>query len=751
MAKKRLTDVPSAKSVKQLLAQRKFELAAEEARKLAGFAPGAATAELLRECLFALADSSAERKQYADFNRVSKELEPLCLAAGSVSIRALGRLYLRGLQPGEVKSLIGKLTDAELAGGLRGDLADYFVRTRYTAAIPEEWQPAYAALQTALQHYDAKRDDDAREALNAIGLGSPFLEWKVWLRGLLAWGAEDAGRALENWARLNPQRLPYRLAAPLRSQADAAWLADQPALKEQIRAQYQRLATGGLAGQLRSLRPELAGRTGLAKALKLAEGLLPRLKETHPALVPKLIHVFYHTLLKRGEPGDLDRFVKVFGRVPDDPSFFKLSAQIFEGIDDLGQALQMWASYVDWCEGAAKWPPLLKKQAVAIIYRTMAGIARDFDKFEFDVADNFFAPLRKAKPKKPAAPVPKPSEFLRKALEAVPDWEPAASDLMAAYDDEKSTPAAAAFAEKFLAANPDAMGVRLAYVDVLMARGDYAGSLEQLAPLRKANPFDAEIRGKVVDCVLYCIYLLAIDDHCNAAASLLKEESELLASESPAVTLHLRYSLFGKLKRAAEAEAEIRKIVPTSLVHSFLLNANAQIFKAKPAVKSAAGKAYKAALAADPAPDEVISLFYAYRFFRGGRIEFTGQKAMLKGIVDAMLAAGANPALTEPLAVELIARLGPLMTAPKMEKLAAALGKRFPKHPLFPLCIVELWAETHDSSRAPYKIVNLLRKAKELVRNTSDPAHKVLEARIDDLSEQLDPYATLRNMFDGFF
>ena len=123
---------------------------------------------------------------------------------------------------------------------------------------------------------------------------------------------------------------------------------------------------------------------------------------------------------------------------------------------------------------------------------------------------------------------------------------------------------------------------------------------------------------------------------------------------------------------------------------------------------------------------------------------------MLKGIVDAMLAAGANPALTEPLAVELIARLGPLTTVPKMEKLAAGLGRRFPKHPLFPLCIVELWAETHDTSRAPYKIVNLLRKAKELVRNTSDPAHKVLEARIDDLSEQLDPYATLRNMFDGF-
>ena len=53
--------------------------------------------------------------------------------------------------------------------------------------------------------------------------------------------------------------------------------------------------------------------------------------------------------------------------------------------------------------------------------------------------------------------------------------------------------------------------------------------------------------------------------------------------------------------------------------------------------------------------------------------------------------------------------------------------------------------------RAPYKIVNLLRKARELAKKATDPKYKVYEERIDELNEQLDPFSTLRNMFDSFF
>ncbi len=751
MAKKRLTDMPSAKAVKQFLAQRKFDLAAAEARKLAGFAPGPTTAELLRESLFGWAEACAERKQYADFNRAVQELEPLCVAAGPEVIRALGRLLLRGLQPGEVLRLIGTAPDSDVAAGLRGDLADYFVRTRLTVSIPPDWQAGYAALQTALQDYDAKRDDAARESLNAIGLGSPFLEWKLWLRGLLAWGADDIGRALENWSRLNPARLPHRLAAPLRAAADPVWLADQPPLREQLLKQFQRLGTGGLAGQLRQLRPELAGRNGVAKAIKLAEGLLSALKASHPKLVPHLMNVFYASMLKRGEPGDLDKFIRVFGRMPDDPNFHKLSAQIYDGVGEVEQSMVRWTDYLHWLKDTAKWPQQLKKQAIASIFRTMARLAGDLDELDPDDELDYFGPPGKAKSKKPAAPPPKPSEFLQMALDAAPFWDEAAVDLMKAYDDEEDFLAAGNFAESYLAAVPGSAGVRTAYVEVLMLRGDYAGALVQLAPLRKTSPFDADIRGKAVDCVFYCIYHLALGSDPKTADFLLNEEWELLSTESTVMTRHLKYALDKKLKRPADAGLELRKIDAANVVDAFLLLANAQIFKAKPAEKSAAAKAYKAALAVGLGSSEAIVLFDCYRFFYGGDIGFTGQKALQKGIVDAMLATQDDPALTEGQAVELITTLGPLTTTPKFEKFAAAVAKRFPKHPLFPLCIVELWAAKHPDSRPPYKIINLLRKARELAKNSSDPNHKLFDARIEELNERLDPFSSLRNMFDGFF
>jgi len=758
MAKKRLSDVPSAKSVKQFLALRKFDQAAAEARMLVGFAPGAATSELLRECLFALAEFCVERKQYADFNRVAQELEPLCLAAGAEAIRSFAQLLLRGLQPGEVNRLIGAMADAEIANSLRNDLADYFVRARHSTGLPEDWKPAHAALQTALQLYDAKKDDASRDALNAIGLGSPFLEWKVWLRGLLAWGAEDTVRALENWSRLNPTRLPYRLAAPMRAAADPTWLAEQPPLREQLRRQYLRLSSQGLAGQLQQLRPELGGRKGLAKALKLAEALLPAFKTNHPKLVPHLMNVYYCAMLKRAEPDDLDKFTRAFGRMPDDPSFYKLSAQIFDGVGEVEQSMKMWGAYIDWLRGSAKWPPSLKQQAIASLYRTLARLAGDLDELdELDPEDDefFFVPRKqsaKAKAAKaPKAPPPKPSSFLQLALDAAPFWEQAADDLMKAYDEEGDAVAAVAFAERYLQAVPGAAGVRLAYVEVLMLRGDYAAALVELAPLRKSSAFDADVRVKVVDCVFYCIYHFARGSDWKSAEVLLNEENEMLTTESTVVTRHLKYALYKKLKRVADADVELQTLDGANVVHAFLFLANAQIFKAKPAEKSAAGQAYKAALATEMIAAEAIALFHCYKFYQGGGIEFTGLKAMHKGIVDAMLATPADATLTEDQAVELFTELGPLTTMPKFEKFSAALAKRFPKHPLFALGIVELWAAKHPSGRAPYKIINLLRKARELVRNSTDPKYKILEDRIDELHEQLDPFSSLRNMFDSFF
>src|SRR5581483_9018017 len=97
--------------------------------------------------------------------------------------------------------------------------------------------------------------------LQGIGLRSPFLEWKLLLRGLQAYYQGDDTRATENWQRLDAQRLPARLAAPFRFHIDPTFRAAQsPGTQETLQKEVDRLQSSSLLQQLRQLRTTVARR-----------------------------------------------------------------------------------------------------------------------------------------------------------------------------------------------------------------------------------------------------------------------------------------------------------------------------------------------------------------------------------------------------------------------------------------------------------------------------------------------------------
>src|SRR5262249_4257727 len=84
-------------------------------------------------------------------------------------------------------SLASRLPEQARAGFM-GPLADGAIQQGKAGrdALPRPLQTEYDQIVAAFAHADAGRDDAAKEALQAIGLRSPFLEWKLMLRGLLA-------------------------------------------------------------------------------------------------------------------------------------------------------------------------------------------------------------------------------------------------------------------------------------------------------------------------------------------------------------------------------------------------------------------------------------------------------------------------------------------------------------------------------------------------------------------------------------
>src|SRR5690606_23514627 len=129
--------------------------------------------------------------------------------------------------------------------------------------------------RAAFAHYEAGRDDAMLQALQGVGLRSPFLDWKLLLRGLSAYSRREDVRAVENWQRLDPHRLPARLAAPLRLAIDPGFREAQPA--EALRALQARLdrlrPAGDLLAGLLAIDRELHRERGLAEAFRAAERL----------------------------------------------------------------------------------------------------------------------------------------------------------------------------------------------------------------------------------------------------------------------------------------------------------------------------------------------------------------------------------------------------------------------------------------------------------------------------------------------
>ena len=74
-----------------------------------------------------------------------------------------------------------------------------------TLNVPVRAPVTVGAKVTLIAQLEAGKDEEAKTTLQGIGLQSPFLEWKVFLRGLLAYYQNDDARVLENWQRLDAE------------------------------------------------------------------------------------------------------------------------------------------------------------------------------------------------------------------------------------------------------------------------------------------------------------------------------------------------------------------------------------------------------------------------------------------------------------------------------------------------------------------------------------------------------------------
>ncbi len=121
-------------------------------------------------------------------------------------------------------------------------------------------RPAAEAVVKAIEHVAAGEDAAAIGQLSSIPRSSPYAQWRWFVRGLIAHYGGDTQAAEANWAKLDSQRRPARIAAALRLVAHDNH--EQPPATDSVRVAARRLA------DLQRLRPALAAARQLVVSAK---------------------------------------------------------------------------------------------------------------------------------------------------------------------------------------------------------------------------------------------------------------------------------------------------------------------------------------------------------------------------------------------------------------------------------------------------------------------------------------------------
>ena len=460
--------------------------ALELTKQLHKYEPTPANLDLLKEMYLGRARQLRTQGQTRDAVNVLDVASHL----DGMSPAWLERLGEEMAQCGEIArtlALLEQLPEPAPANRILTRIADAAVQQEAAgrAALPTALQADFDRVVLAFQQVESGQDEAARATLQGISLRSPFLEWKLLLRGLQAYWQNDDERAVENWQRLTPERLPARLAAPFRFRLDAAFRAAQsPATQAALQKQIDRLQGSALLPQLRSLQSTLAHKGKMPAALRQVEALLPALRQEAPHVVPRLAACFYWHILETG-PDDVFRYQRVFGPSPDDLHFHRLQALGFERADELDVAHHHWQQYEqEIASHPESWPGDQARYARALIWHHMGQNAasipepskkqrRSMSLFDDD---------------EPLAPLKPPAEkCFQKSLELAPDLLESHDALVHYHLEAKREGKAEKAARQLLEHFPNHVPTLELLSDLRRKHGDYAAALELIQQALRGN------------------------------------------------------------------------------------------------------------------------------------------------------------------------------------------------------------------------------------------------------------------------
>jgi hypothetical protein len=636
---------------------------------------------------------------------------------------------------------------------VRGMCADACVQApgENRGKVPPTWHPDLDAVLLASKQIEKGEDEPARTTLQQIGLRSPFLEWKLFLRGLQAYYQNDDPRALENWQRLDLERLPARLAAPFRFQIDPRFRAAQPgATQAALQRQLESADGSGLVQRLRQLQRDLENKESLTAAFRDAESLLPLLRAERPELAPRLASCLYWAVLNTG-PADINRYRRIFGAPPEDPNFHRLNALAQERYRQYEEAHEAWGEFErDIAAHPEKWNGQADR-ARALVLLHMGKIAvcaqEEVDEPEGPF-DPFWAPPRRRR----IIFDPPPEKCFEQARKLAADLLPAYEGLFRYYldreDDTRAEKAGRALLERF----PDHAPTLQEMARIAQRNGDAAEALRLMQVALRVHPLDRDLRTAVGRAHLaHCRMQIVAKAFDDARAQL--QAAQAILGGSGIEAKYIQAALELKANRTAEAEEILQGLLSAgepALAQSYAMLVESVLCKLPPAIKTRFDCGLKEGLAALPNGKAAARLFQLLLQQDQDGTAYHGQKTHRKKILEY----GERAVSSDISEEELRFIVGGAVLqggGRQLDRIIAQARRRFPKSPYFVMFELSALAQNERKAYQFWRLEPLIREATRLINaRPQDENMKVLLEELENIKAHLQQLNPMAFMFDRF-
>jgi tetratricopeptide (TPR) repeat protein len=552
--------------------------------------------------------------------------------------------------------------------------------------LPEALRADGERIRQAFSHLTSGANDAVKEDIAGIGLSSPFLEWKVLLRGLTAYYEGNDERAIENWSRLDADRLPARLAAPFRFQCDPTFAAAQaPATQHALRRQAESLDGNPILAGLRRIQSALHNAEGwLNSVFREVEAVLPLVKAQRPDLVNRLARCLYWEIVDKGQPEDLTRYRRLFRPLPDDPDYKRMVALAVERGNNWHDAQEFWQAYEKEIAGFKFLSEAERNRARAMIWNRMGMNARKhrnlFDAVAHDLPDYVVGQMpRQFAPLDPAA-----EKCFEESIKLAPDWLDPRVSLVESFDETDREALARAAATELLKQFPD----HLPTLDRLARWCREAGELEQAADYVERslahNPLSQNLRVELGVIRRRIGIAHAAQGRMDLARAALQSALELL-KDQPHPVLNATWAACefkaGNFAKAEEWLQQIAAVPGDAEILDGLMYGYALHLKLPKQIKARFEKPFKHRLdTLHPTPEQAEGLARLFSIWKIEAFSYYGSKSHFKKAL-AQIERTAYLPFTEAIIENTGMSLLQLDASRILQRLASSWERQFPKNP----------------------------------------------------------------------